>query len=118
MVNKLGHDALAFVDDTYVLVTSKSHEENCRLLEKYHATIMTWAEENHVVFNPRKYAVLHFRNRGQKESCFLPDIPGLLDKQRETEMCVLGFMVDERLTWQAHVEAVSINERQTSNGIC
>ena len=38
--------ALAFVDDIYLLVVSKSHLYNCRLLRQLHDVVMAWANEN------------------------------------------------------------------------
>lgn len=102
--------ALAFVDDTYLLAVSKSHEQNCRMLQGLHSVIMNWADESGVTFEPSKYAVMHFQNpcrRRQERSSSLPNIPGLTEKSLKTELRVLGVIVDSRLTWQAHVEHVS-----------
>ena len=102
--------ALAYVDDTYLLVVSESHEKNCRILERLHSAIMTWAGESGVIFEPSKYALMHFqkpRSRSQKECVCSPNIPGLTKASLKTELCVLGVIVDIRLTWRGHVEHVS-----------
>lgn len=102
--------ALAFVDDTYLLAVSESHEDNCRILEGLHKVIMNWACESGVTFEPSKYAVMHFQNpwrRSQQRCSSLPKIPGLTEKSLKTELRVLGVIVDSRLTWQGHVEHVS-----------
>lgn len=102
--------ALAYVDDTYLLVVSESYEKNCRILERLHSVIMPWAGESGVLFEPSKYAVMHFqkpRSRRQEVCSCLPNLPGLTEECLKTEMRILGVIVDSRLNWQGHMEHVS-----------
>ena len=107
--------SLAYVDDTYLLVISESHKRNCRQLERLHGTLMEWATESGVIFEPSKYAVMHFRNperRIGQDYCELPRIPDLTRDNLKTEMRVLGIIVDAKLKWQRHVEHVSVMTRR------
>ena len=108
--SKTNKFALAFVDDTYLLVVSKSHRYNCRLLRQLHDVVMAWVNENEVFFKKDKYSILHFQKPGSRREEVL-DIPNIarLDRKRvlKTELRVLGVWMDDRLTWQKHVEEVS-----------
>lgn len=107
--------ALANFDDTCLLVVSPDREKNCRALKSLHDDwIMNWAGEGGVTFEPDKYAVMHFQKPWSRHECdLLPHIEGLTKNALKTEMRILGVIVDNRLTWQAHVEHV----RPIFNGI-
>lgn len=104
---------LAYVDDTYLVVTSPSHAENNRMMEVLHREIMIWADENRVIFEPSKYAVMHFKQPGITGDAYgeLPEIPGLDDKakQLKTQLRILGIVVDHKLKWSAHVALVAFS---------
>ncbi|CAH0035115.1 unnamed protein product [Clonostachys rhizophaga] len=50
-----------YVDDHYLVVISPDYETNCRAFERMTEVLKRWADENKVVFNPKKYVVMHFR---------------------------------------------------------
>lgn len=108
-IDDISKVALAYVDDTYLLVVSESHEKNCRILARLYDVIMDWAGESGVTFEPSKYAVMHFQNpqRRRPKCSSLPEMPGLTEQSLKTQLRVLGVIVDSRLTWQGHVEHVS-----------
>lgn len=101
---------LAYVDDTYFLVISRSYRHNCEMMKALHDQLLAWAGPNDVSFSPPKYNVIHFRTpRSRGEDCTeCPDIPHL-DKETalKTEISILGIVMDNRLNWKAHVATVS-----------
>ncbi|EFQ86329.1 hypothetical protein PTT_08206 [Pyrenophora teres f. teres 0-1] len=103
---------LAYVDDTYLLVTSNSFKKNNDILVTLHRELMLWAEPNGIHFSPHKYKVLHFQRPHTKLFTTLPDIPGLGKDPRsvlvtdEDPLRILGVIVDPRLTWKSHVQHV------------
>ena len=110
---------LAYVDDTYLLVTSKSFEMNNNVLAVLHREVMKWAEPNGIHFSPHKYKVLHFQKPYSKLCTTLPNIPGL-DKNpgkvlvtNEDPLRILGVIVDPKLSWKKHVlHVISRAERK------
>ena len=108
--SKLDTISLAYVDDTYLIVSSPTYVRNCKLLEELHAIIMDWAKECGVIFEPTKYGVMHFRIsrlRRSQQPRLLPTIDGLTEESLKEEMRILGVFVDSRLTWRTHVDHVS-----------
>ncbi|KAF4870852.1 RNA-directed DNA polymerase from mobile element jockey [Colletotrichum siamense] len=102
--------AFSYVDDSYILVTSRTFKENREILEKYHEQVMEWATPNGIRFDPGKYKVMHFT---RNEKCDLyPRIPGLtvkhvidnsVDPEAPKYLRILGVMVDPALKWDAHI---------------
>jgi hypothetical protein len=106
----------AYVDDTYLLVSSESHETNNKVLQEMHKRLIDWAEPNGVSFSPGKYAVMHFRRprsrRGEPPGP--PDIPGLDPSANVTELRILGVMIRNDLDWTAHVDLVGLQYSHSS----
>ena len=101
--------ALSYVDDFYMVVYSKSARNNCRWIEDLHRIIKRWAADNGAEFNPRKYAVMHFRqHHNTKISHDLPNIDGVTkDSLVGAEgLRVLGIKLETRLRWDLHVKHV------------
>lgn len=105
---------LAFVDDTYILVASKSHKENCKILEIAHRRLIDWAEAHSVKFGPEKYGLMHFlppkgRNANQPQVKERPCIEGLPPNKilfKENWLKILGVKVDHTLSWKKDVEDI------------
>ena len=104
------NEVAAYVDDTYCLAVSKSHEINCKILENMHRTIVEWTDESDAEFEPSKYTVMHFQRPHTRKmvNAPIPDIPGMDKKKCLTDFKrILGVMVHCRLTWYDHVLNVS-----------
>ncbi|KAF4478276.1 hypothetical protein CGGC5_v014021 [Colletotrichum fructicola Nara gc5] len=102
--------AFSYVDDSYILVTSRIFKENCEILEMYHEQVMEWATPNGIRFDPGKYKVMHFTRNEKCDLC--PDISGLtvkhvinnsVDPEAPKHLRILGVMVDPALKWDAHI---------------
>ncbi|EQB44609.1 hypothetical protein CGLO_16629 [Colletotrichum gloeosporioides Cg-14] len=114
MINRLHPDlnvfAFSYVDDSYILVTSRTFKENCEVLEMYHEQVMEWATPNGIRFDPGKYKVMHFTRNEKCDLC--PKISGLtvkhvinnsVDPEAPKHLRILGVMVDPALKWDAHI---------------
>lgn len=116
---------VAYADDTYILVVSRSAKENCRLLKEAQDRCSDWVYANGMAFNPRKYELVHFdrtrdhdhsvpcpsANHEHVESCTrepknFPNIPGMPKSALRCVVDVLGVKVDCKLTWKAHARKV------------
>ncbi|KAF3799822.1 Retrovirus-related Pol polyprotein [Colletotrichum gloeosporioides] len=102
--------AFSYVDDSYILVTSRTFKENCEILEMYHEQVMEWATPNGIRFDPGKYKVMHFTRNEKCDLC--PKISGLtvkhvinnsVDPEAPKHLRILGVMVDPALKWDAHI---------------
>ena len=100
--------SLAYVDDTYLLVSSSGFRKNCDILKELHDIIMDWANERGVTFEPTKYAVMHFTPRSSYRPAIVPQIKGLKQDSLKTELRILGIIVDANLRRHVHVEHVSL----------
>jgi hypothetical protein len=49
-----------FINDSNILIYSKTIEENCRALERAHKVYIMWARRYRVVFAPKKYYLIYF----------------------------------------------------------
>lgn len=99
--------AFAYVDDTYLVVTSKSYARNCEGLSEVHKDIMDWSAETGITFSPHKYNLMHIRDPGHTgpPPTDLPDIPGVKDNPDllKDNFRVLGVIIDNQLSWEHHV---------------
>jgi hypothetical protein len=92
------------------MVSSRFYEKNIKILEELHAELEEWARERDVSFNPSKYEVLHFWRKClevPKPTC-IPDIGGLASREDlpKDMLKVLGVIVDQGLTFDAHIDDV------------
>ncbi|KAH0421302.1 reverse transcriptase [Colletotrichum camelliae] len=120
--------AFSYVDDSYILITSREFKENCEILEKYHEQVLEWATPNGIRFDPGKYKVMHFT---RNEKCDLhPRISGLavkhvidnsVDPEAPKFLRILGVMVDPALKWDAHIanseEEVALHRIATAHRV-
>lgn len=103
--------AVAYHDDTYVIVVSNSFRMNCRLLEKAYDKCQQWARSFDAKFEPSKFKIIHFNRRRKRsilqQTSVVPRIDGL-NKQTAlvNEQKVLGVVLDKELKWKAHVNQV------------
>lgn len=104
----------SYVDDSYIIVRSKSFDTNCKALSILHGRVLAWARDNDVEFAPHKYGLLHFQRGPRAKRCkSLPDIQGLSLKHLEApegydvpHLRILGVMVDSQLKWGPHIDYV------------
>lgn len=104
----------SFVDDSYIIVRSKSFETNCKALGILHDRALAWASANDVEFAPHKYGLLHFQRGTWTRRCqLLPPIQGLTPKHLEApegynvpHLRILGVIVDAQLKWGPHIDFV------------
>ena len=68
---------IAYVDDLYLVVTSRTYEQNNKRLKELHDKVMEWAKMNDMAFD--KYNLVHFRGTFKRSPhCdTLPDIEEL-----------------------------------------
>ncbi|KAJ6194942.1 LOW QUALITY PROTEIN: reverse transcriptase (RNA-dependent DNA polymerase)-domain-containing protein [Bipolaris maydis] len=116
--NYTSANLFSFVDDTYILLSTKSYEENVAKMGVIHDRLYKWADQNGMRFSPSKYHIMHFSRSGQgnkDEDCkLLPNMIGFQSLGKEEKesilqptMTILGVVFDRRLTWEAHVNYIA-----------
>ena len=118
--NRLGsiEKGFAFADDMYLVATSPSYAQNCKILEKMHGKVMKWAKENGASFD--KYEFMHFRRPAKKGSQVqvqdleVPQIPELAGQKAKEWILMLGVYVDSELRWNIHIQKTLQKAREKS----
>ena len=94
--------AIGFVDDTNILIFSRSTEANCRVLERANENCMAWARTHGATFAP-EYQLMHFTRRPKKFNMQAAiRIPKFQDGP-VLVMRILGVHPDSKLRWGPHV---------------
>ena len=89
--------AFRFVDDSNILIYSKTMEENCRALERAYKVYKTWAYQYRVVFAPKKYYLIHFIRSYKKFNIKATvNIYGFIEGP-VSNLYILGVQVDLKL---------------------
>ncbi|CAE7022178.1 Zinc knuckle [Pyrenophora teres f. teres] len=116
-------EVFSYVDDTYIVVRTKTYDENVLKLEKSHNILHQWASQKNLRFSPTKYNVMHFARPGKRHGLDdyrkLPDIEGFRNLAPEQKnkilsptVKILGVVFDPRLTFEAHVQSIVMKVRQ------
>jgi exonuclease III len=95
----------AFVDDTNILVYSRTTKENCRKLQELHNFCTKWSRTHGSKFNVSKYGLLHIsrQRRGDLERALQLEEVTVIPK---TQLRLLGVTLDTRLDGKAHLKRV------------
>jgi len=82
--------AFRFVDDSNILIYSKTMEENYRALERVYKIYIAWARRHGVVFAPKKYYLIYFIRSYKKFNIkAIVNIRGFIEGL-VNNLCVLG----------------------------
>jgi ribonuclease HI len=110
-----------YADDTSIMVTGTSTENNCHRLAEIHEECESWAKKHAAKFAPSKYALIHFfkkpnsvideeRFRSLKLRLRGGEIQVIKPSNSER---YLGVILDSGLTWVPHVKkAVGSAQKQ------
>jgi hypothetical protein len=100
--DEAGNIGLGFIDDTNLIVWSRSAELNCRKLEKLHEECKAWARKSGAAFAPDKYKLIHLTRRRKANVTARLNIQGF-DGKPVLVLRVLGVWVDSKLRWTQHI---------------
>ena len=99
-----------FADDTTLLVSGKQERDVCQTMNVSLEQASDWFKSNKLVLNNGKTKLIKFSNGKRRENDIVPP-PEILNGQdviNETNSTTfLGMIVDSRLNWHGHVEALS-----------
>jgi ribonuclease HI len=96
---------LSYMDDISILISSKSLEQNCRLLEIIYRHLIDKGLANHIQFDPEKTELIHFfpkKTIDLEDPRFMVTIGDKAFKAKDT-IKWLGVFIDSRLTFKHHV---------------
>lgn len=113
-----GHKVMMFsyVDDTCIVISAESYEQNLALMAEIHDNLNDWATRSNLHFSPAKYHVMHFEEPSSRLEAGSSELPGLKefrnisDEQKAKilpdKLVILGVTFDKRLTFTPHVKEV------------
>ena len=97
---------LSYVDDIGLVVSSRSIEENCQLLQKLAEDLLLESGQNCMQFNIEKTELIYFhskRNLDLKNKKYLVRIKEIVFQSKEL-VKYLDIWLDSKLSFKAHVE--------------
>ena len=97
---------LSYVDDVGLVVSSKSIEENCQLLQKLAKDLLIDSGQNCMQFDVDKTELIHFHSKRSldlKDELYSIKIGETVFQPKEL-VKYLGIWLDSKLTFKAHVE--------------
>jgi exonuclease III len=115
-----GTDNIGYIDDTTMLATGDSEQANClRLREHYRRGCLRWAATHASRFEPSKFQLIHFHPQGRRAQGLSARGQGASTEQGEpldlgdgqviqpsTTARLLGVILDQHLTFEAHLKHV------------
>lgn len=94
-----------FADDTAITTSSSQHQMAVRRLQGYADVLTTWFSRWRLSIHPQKSQAITFTRR--RPSDVVPIRLAGEPVPWSTSVAYLGVTLDEKLTWQAHLENVS-----------
>ena len=99
-----------FADDTQSCIISDSQEEMIEIAQKESNEVVSFFKGINLVNNPTKACIL-YNSKGKSETITIDDIGGATLTSKSSEK-LLGLNVAASLTWDIHVEKLSLKLRQ------
>ena len=121
-----GNEALVtgYIDDTCILVTGETAQENCMRLNQIHKKMVDWASKHGAVFAPQKYELLHFFKKVKKASTeesgstVQVQVGNLTQEVRpSTTARYLGVWLDSELTGETHLQQAITKANQQKEAL-
>jgi hypothetical protein len=88
------------------LAFGKSTEENCITLQTVHEQCLEWAKRHGASFAPEKYILVHFSKARTKHNSTCPLVLPTSTIYSSPSACVLGVILDKKLSWQPHLQHI------------
>jgi hypothetical protein len=101
--------AIGFVDDVNPLAFGISTEETCETLEILHERCLKWSDMHGAEFAPKKYTLVHLAK--QRSTPTTPLHLRNVTLHPSTSACILGLIIDSKLSWRPHVAAIKAKMR-------
>jgi hypothetical protein len=92
----------SFVDNVNALALGKLTEKNCRTLQTVNERCFEWARRHGASFASEKYILVHFTKAKTKNNPSCPLILPIYTIHASDSACILGVILDKKLSWQPH----------------
>ena len=103
-----------FVDDLAIYCTGYDAASTCRYLQRSINSITKWADNNGFKFSSVKSVVMRFtRSRRVEEISTLTLKGDILAYEKEVRF--LGMILDTKLTWSSHIDALKLKVKTSMN---
>ena len=103
-----------FVDDLAIYCTSYDAASTCRYLQRSINSITKWADNNGFKFSSVKSVAMHFTRSRRVEEIHTLTLKGdILPYEKEVKF--LGMILDAKLTWSSHIDALKLKVKTSMN---
>lgn len=97
-----------FIDDTVLLATGSSIEENCEKLKESHPLCIDWAEKHASKFDPSKYQLVQLSRKRNTDINRELTLDGNHVIKNQKSGVLLGVEIDSQLKWKNHLDRMKI----------
>ena len=101
-------DFILYADDANIVITGYSEEEIQCKVDQLSLLLMKWVDSNGLALNLKKTHFMLFSNHRSSAHSNIQVSIGGVQINRVTEARFLGVIIDEKLTWSKHVNAVKV----------
>ena len=97
---------ILYADDANILISGETIAEVLETLKIVSLSLVSWVKVNGLKLNLKKTHFMIFSKRKVKDTAEI-EIDGTTIS-RSSEACFLGVIMDDKLTWSKHIEAVKL----------
>ena len=95
---------ILYADDANIIVTADSEEETYQKVDEASRNLVKWVHKNGLCLNLRKTHYMVFSNCRNKLDRRLIINNTAIERVKEARF--LGVIIDEKLTWKSHIDAI------------
>ena len=102
-LNEIGYYTQGYADDIVILILGKDFDITCSLMQNALSYVSKWCTERDLKVSPQKTNLVPFTRKIKREGFFVPKLFNV-EINVASEVKYLGLYLDQKLTWNKHVE--------------
>ena len=93
---------ISYIDDIFLVVSSKTIQENCRILQNAVKKLINWGNNHYIEFDMKKTELIHFDYSNKSLKCPVKIMKTSIFPKEVVKW--LGIWFDRKLSFKVHVE--------------